>query len=191
MNNKRPLGVTVFGMGNVIFSLFFLVGFSFSFFMGVILGWVADRKFYGFLDWLFLSILDRIALAIFYFFSFLFFSSGRALLRMEPSSRKLAIVTSVIIVSAYLVFMSTSIISSFVYPQVEIVYQSPWVFMLPLFLIYTIFLITYLNGPEIKKQFNDEDVRLSFKKPIIFIIISFIFPLILSWLFSVYDLLFR
>ncbi len=187
MDSKRPLGVTIFGVANLAFGFIFLASFFIFFLLSVVIGWVTDRQFYGFLDWFFLAIIDRFLLAIFYIFSFQLFCSGISLLHMKQYSRKLALTSSYITALSYLFSILLSIISANVYPQIEIDFNSPRILGLYVFLVYTILLTIYLNDPVIKREFNDIDVKLSFKKPILIILIAFIFPLILRLIFICVD----
>ena len=174
-------------MVNIIAGLLSLFIFFSPFVVAVILNMV-DRDLYGFLDWFNEIVLARLGWTIIYVFSFCLFWSGISMLRMKSNSRKLAIISSIAMLSSALLFVLSTIISSKLHYYMEIDFQ-PWISILLSFLVYTILLIAYLNDPGIKQQFNEQNVRIPFKKLIFIILILFLFPLILRlpfWLFSLF-----
>lgn len=188
MENKRNFGLAFFGVANVTIGLFFLMYFFLSFFIGVVVGLVTDRGFYGSLDWFCRVILDRFSFSVLYIFSFLLFWSGISMLRMKSYSRKVSMVASAVISSSFLVLLLTDIIRSYVYPQLELKFLSLWDAGLLLFFIFTISQIIYLNNPEIKKQFNDENVKLPLKIFALICIIFFLSPLFIQFMLNLYYL---
>lgn len=165
MDNKRPLGITIFGITNVIISLIFWAIYFVIFVYAVLIGLVTDSGFQSPYDWFCGVIIYRLSIATSYVLSFILLQSGIFMLLMKPASRKLAIITSIVITIA----------------QISSLPFYPWSIwnLIPIaFLFYTILLTIYLNIPDIKKKFNDSNVKLSFKKPILIILIAFIFPLI-------------
>ncbi len=68
------------------------------------------------------------------------------------------------------------------YPDIKL--NLDFVYVVPLlsFLVYFVFLMRYLNKPKIKEIFNDKNVKLSFKIPIIVIVAAYVCPLFLKYL---------
>lgn len=181
MSSKEKLGIKIFGIINLTFGLGLLVTFSLGFFMGVILGWVTDFGFHDAYDKFISLIVGRLLSDIRYIFSFLLLFSGIGMLSMKNYSRKLAIFSIIVIISTLLLGLLLAVVDIIFYP--DIIFEPDYFYVVPflIFLIYSIFLIRYLNKPKIKEIFNDKDVKLSFKIPIIVIIVAYIFPLFLKY----------
>ena len=182
MNSKEKSGIKLFGTVNLIFGLWFLIAFAPGFFMGVILGWVTDFSFHSAYDKFISLIVGRLLSDIRYIFSFLLLVSGIGMLSMKSYSRKLAIFSNIIIVSTLLLGLLLAIVDIILYPA--IIFDPDYFYVVPFltFLVYSIFSIVYLNKPKIKGIFNDKNVKLSFKIPIIVIIAAFVCPLFLKYL---------
>ena len=182
MNNKEKSDIKLFGVINLIFGLWFLIAFAPGFFMGVILGWVTDFSFHSAYDKFISLIVGRLLSDIRYIFSFLLLVSGIGMLSMKNYSRKLAIFSNIIIVSTLLLGLLLAIVDILLYPA--IIFDPDYFYLVPFltFLVYSIFSIMYLTKPKIKEIFNDKNVKLSFKIPIIIIIAAFVCPLFLKYL---------
>lgn len=197
---KRPVGVTIFGMINIVLGIFpslFLVNLClrYTFFITVIFlftfaGWVTDNKFKSFADWFLLTIVDRGSLITLYIFSLFLFWSGLAMLKMKSYGRRLAIISISGVVLGWTVSHISSIIRGFLYRNAEFDINGLWqIFYISLALLtYAFLLIKYLIRPEIKEEFNKVHIKYSLKTIILFIIlviltILIIFgPLIMLWI---------
>lgn len=155
MNTKRPLGITIFGIVNIIIGLVNLFVLFIPFLLFVLLGEGAgiDIKRFTF------DILDTLAWIILYVSSLCLFWSGIALLRMKKYGRKLAVVASSAVVFSMFIWILSAIISSIVYRKMNLNIESPWHIIFLSFLLYTILLITYFKDPEIKKYFNTKNTQ--------------------------------
>jgi hypothetical protein len=197
---KRPTGLTIFGMINVILGIspsLFLISLClrYSFFATVIYlftfaGWVTDNEFKSFADWFLLTIVDRGSLIALYIFSLFLFWSGLAMLKNKPYSRKLAIISISGITLSWMVSNISSIIHGLLYQNAEFNIAALWaLFYISLaLLIYTFLLIKYLKQPAIKEQFNEASFKFT-RRGVIFIIlvisisVLIIFgPLIMLWI---------
>lgn len=182
MSINEKTGIKLFGIINVIFGSWFLITFALGFFMGVILGWVTDYSFHNTYDKFISLIVGRLLSDINYVFSFLLFSSGIGMLNMKNDSRKLAIF-SIIVVSLTLLLESLlAIVDIMLYQDIIFEPYYPHVVPFLIFLVYSIFLIIYLTKPKIKEIFNDKDVKLSLRVPIIVIIAAYVCPVFLKYL---------
>ncbi len=180
MNNDKLSGIKIFGVMNIVLSSFFLIAYSLFFFvMDVLMGGVTDEKIYGFLDWFNLYIIGRVSLSIFFIFVFLLFKSGLLLLRQDIRARKLAVVaSSAIVLSQALAFLST-FLGLVVGKSVKLDFLNFNSIIWILFLFYAILQIVYFMSPGIKSMFNDVEVKINLKIPIIIIIILFFSPLLI------------
>jgi len=181
----KRLGVKFFGILNVLIGLGILVNFFSIFFWVVILGWVTEEGFSSILDWFSTVVIYRLGWELLYVFSFCLFWSGISMLRRKSYSRKLAIISSSAMCSGGLIWM----IPSLMYYKGSIDFNSPWNLIFILLLIYTFILVIYLMGSRIKSQFNDQNVKLPFRKLILIILILFLLPLIFrlpSWLLNLF-----
>jgi len=181
MSSKEKLGIKIFGIINLIFGLWFLITFAPEFLIGVILNWCADFNFHNIYDNFMPLIIGRLFIDIGYIFCFLLLFSGIGMLSMKNYSRKLAIFSSIAIVLPPSIGLFLTAIDIIRYPVVKLDLDLIYVVPFLILLIYSIFLIRYLNKPKIKEIFNDKDVKLSFKIPIIVIVVAYIFPLFLKW----------
>jgi len=186
---KRPFGVTIFGVFNIVLgtvpSLFLInLCLHLSFFITVIYlftfaGWVTDNEFKSFADWFLLTIVERGCLITLYMFSLCLFWSGVAMLKMKPYSRKLSIVSISAIGLSWITTNVSAIIRGFLYRNAEFDINALWkLFLISLaLLIYAFLLIKYLKRPEIKEEFDKDQVKYSLKS--IILICSIILLLIL------------
>lgn len=193
MDIKRPLGIKIFGIGNIIFSSIFLFTYSIYFLFTVVFGWLSDRELYGIIEWIDLAIINRLDISVVFIFSFLLFKSGIGLVTKNLKARKLAKISSIIIASASLLGIVTSIIVQLIYPDKKQFGLNSWVYFEFLFIIYSFLLTSYLNFPSITQLFNDQNLKISFIRPILVVIISFLFPFIVNLFFPVFpkNLIFR
>ena len=99
MINKERLGIRILGVVNIIFAMWFLFIFAFSFFMGVLLGWVTDEAFRDAYEKFVSLIIGRLMADIRYIFSFLLAFSGISMVKVKNYSRKLAIRSIVVLLS--------------------------------------------------------------------------------------------
>ena len=151
--NKRPLGVTIFGIVNIIIGLVNLFVLFIPFLL-VLLGEGTNREFYGFIDWFCSVILGVLSWIILYVSSLFLFWSGIFMLKMKNYARKLAIISSSAVISSISIWILSPIITSVIYHKIDLSIESPWHIIFLSFLLYTILLITYLRNPGIKKLFT-------------------------------------
>jgi len=182
MSSKEKLGIKIFGIMNLIFGLWFLINFAPEFFIGVILNWLADFNLHNIHDNFMAFVIGRLLIDIGYVFSFLLLVSGIGILNMKKYSRKLAIFSSIIIVLPPTLGLFLTALDVMRYPDIKL--NLDFVYVVPLlsFLVYFVFLMRYLNKPKIKEIFNDKNVKLSFKIPIIVIVAAYVCPLFLKYL---------
>jgi hypothetical protein len=173
--NRRSLWIVLLGVINILIGLYSLITFFIVFLMMVLGGIVSETNFVGFWDWFSRFIILRLGFSIFYIFSCLLFLSGIAMFAKKPYSRKLAMVSSMGMCVGGLIFMLPAI-SSYVK---NFSLGSPWDPFYAGVLIYTFLLVILFSSQRAKEQFNDEDVKLSFKWIIRAIFFPFIFPIIL------------
>ncbi|MBM3245078.1 MAG: hypothetical protein FJZ15_04715 [Candidatus Omnitrophica bacterium] len=196
---RKPLGVKVFGIGNMIFSSTILIVYLPYFLFTVVFGILSDRELYGIIEWIYLAIINRINISVAFIFSFLLFLSGVFLLKGNVKARKLARISSMTIVLSSFIGIVSTISVQLIYPGKRLFGLNPWVYFDIIFLIYTFFLNTYLSRAPIKKLFPDENLKIifikghneqsvSFKKYIVLILISFFFPIPLWILHYIYTL---
>ena len=197
---KRPAGVTIFGMMNIVLGILpslFLINLClrYAFFITVIFlftfaGWVTDNEFKSFADWFLLTIIDRGSLITLYVFSLFLFWSGLAMFKKKPYSRILAIISISGVVLSWMVSHISSIIHGFLYRNAEFDRVGLWeIFYISLaLLIYASLLIKYLIRPEIKEEFNKGNIKYSLKAIISLALIGLIAvliifgPLIILWI---------
>jgi len=182
MSNKEKSGIKIFGVINLIFGFWLLITFAQEFLVGVILNWLTDFSLHNLCDNFITLVIGRLFRDISYIFSFLLLCSGIGMLSMKNDSRKLAIFSSIIIALPPSIGSFLVAIYNMFHPDTRLNIDPIYVVPFLILLIYSIFLIRYLNKPKIKEIFNDKDVKLSFKIPIIVIIVAYVCPLFLKYL---------
>ncbi len=158
MDKKRSVGVTVFGMINLITGLIITVSL-FPIFLAMLFGFGEGR-----LDWIG-HCLIKISSILFYIpCGPLLFWSGLALLRRKAYSRKLIIVwasvITLVIIGSNLIIFSYSLLDYIRHGEtisirnfIEFFGQSPFYFLLGIF-TYAILLIIFFTRPKVKEQFR-------------------------------------
>ncbi len=186
---KEQIIIRMIGILNILFGIWFLVLLAPNFLLGVILGLVSDYGFHDAYDEFMSVIIGRLTASIGYIYMGMLVFSGISMIRMKNYSRKLALFSCITIIAVHLFGALLTIIDAMLYSDVNINPDPFYALPLLIFLIYTIFLLVYLNKPKIKAIFNDKDVKLSFKIPIVIIIIAFFSPRIINstiskWIFN-------
>ena len=182
MNSKEKSDIELFGLMNLIFGAGLLITFAPEFLIGVILNWLADFSLHNIYNNFMAFVIGRLFIDIGYVFSFLLLFSGVSMLSIKNYSRKLAIFSSIVIVLLSAIWLFLVALNTLRYPYLKSHLDPIYVVPFVIILIYSIFLIRYLTKPKIKEIFNDKDVKLSFKIPIIVIIAAFVCPLFLKYL---------
>ncbi len=184
--NREQLRIRILGVLNIVFGVIFLIIFAPDFFIGVILGWVTDERFRDAYNKFMSIVILRLMIDIRYIFFFILAFSGVAMIRFKRYSRKLAVFSATILIVIQFLGLILAMINSMRYGE-QVGFNLYYIIPLLIFLLYAIFLLTYLNKPKVKAIFNDKDVKLSFKIPIIIIIIAFFSPTIINGVFKLLD----
>jgi hypothetical protein len=184
--SEIPLGIKVFGIGNMVVGSWYLCFFSIYFLFTVIMGWIGDRELYGFIEWVHLVIVNRLVIAVIFTFSIKLIYSGYLLLKMVPRARKLTESTCLIIIFASIINFLLGFVVVLVYPDKTQLNFNFLIYIDIAFIIYSLWAIVYLNNPLIRQLFDDKNIKISFILPILTIVISFFFPLLLLWLISIF-----
>lgn len=142
MTNNRFL--VLFGVLNCFFGVI-LLGLHFVYFILIVFGWVADRPFYGFFDWLNLVVFSRVIVVTIFISSFLLLLSGIALLRRKFFGVKLSKSALLIIAVCFLLMILSNWVSSLLYHQIKFTWITLEFSEILIILIYTIFEIQYLK----------------------------------------------
>ncbi len=177
---KNPLGITIFGITNIIIGLVNLFVLFIPFLLVFFGAEGASSEFCGFIDWFFSVILGMLSWIVIYISSLFLFWSGISMLKMKNYARKLAILSSSGIISSIFIWILSPIITSIIYHRSDLNIDLLGHIIIFSFSLYTILLIVYLMNPQVKKQFNDENVKLPFVKLIFIILSLLIIPLIWS-----------
>jgi hypothetical protein len=176
--SEIPLGIKVFGIGNMVIGSWYLCFFSIYFLFTVIMGWLSDRDLYGFIEWLDLAIVNRLIIAIIFIFSFRLIYSGYLLLKIVPRAKKLTESTCLIIIFVSIVSFLSSFIVTLIYPDKKQLDFNFLIYVDIAFIIYSLWASIYLNNPLIRQRFDDKNIKISFMLPVLIIVISFLFPLL-------------
>lgn len=183
MIKSNPLGIKVFGIGNVLIGTLFFIMFFVYFYLAVSELWIGDREPYSLVEWFFSSIIGRLAVITVFVFSFQLIRSGIALFIGDRRSRKMSIVANLVLTIALLVLLLSSILLKIIYPQYIQLSFSFLDFIIGGFVIYATLLTIYFNDACISKLFDDQNIKLSFIRPILIIALSFLFPFVFFYFF--------
>jgi hypothetical protein len=193
---KKPIGITIFGIINIVLGIIpttFLIFESIrsSFFITVVFlftfaGWVTDNEFVCFLDWFLQTIMERGSLIILYITSLFLFWSGITMIRRKSYSRKLSLFSMYLLFLSWLVFITSSIIDSYLYLKLIFDISAFWILLVITLglLVYVLLFTRYSMNPKIKEYFNDANIKFPLKRIylVVVIILIIIFIPILQYL---------
>jgi hypothetical protein len=176
MENNINIETKIFGIVSIIISLFYIVYYILPFFVSVLGGWVGDLSIKSSSHQALLYLIWRLSVAIIFISSFSLLRSGILIIRLDQRGRKAAIIFGLfVIVGLILNFLSDVIETMFL----EIGFFSG-INLSDLILVIALFILimemVYLNSQSVKEIFNDENIRMPFRKPIVAIGIAYIFP---------------
>ena len=179
----KPLGIKIFGIGNIITGLVLSMSSVIFFYAAIFYAWIGERQPYGVIEWLCTVFIIRLGIIMLFVFSFHMIRSGIALLIIDTKARKISKVASTIVsLSLLMVFFSWFILSC-VYPEHMQGGFNFLDFTAVLLIFYLVCLNVYLNRAPIKELFADQNIKISFIRSILIIIISFVLPFILNLFF--------
>lgn len=174
--SSRPLEIKFFGVMNIIMGGLYSLFYALPFFLGVLVGWMTDRQVRNLPHWFALFVMDRISIAVIFIASLSLFKSGLLLLRLEKRARKMAIISSITIILGEALYLCSDFVKLSSSDLVALDFLNIYALILFVFIFYLAAQLFFLTNDNVKAEFQDSNIRLDLRIPVLIIIVSFVLP---------------